>query len=738
MLKEIETKAEQMLEKVEPKAELIIESVETKSEPVEGEQVLEKLETKAEIQEKSETEMRLLDATVQHDMVHEKEEPTKTETQQSIMHSVETEREVINEKSAPSELVKLLKEETERISEESSEVSEKTQPDLVGEKAEVQMDSKLEVMELEAAQKEDEESEIKQETEADVIKVVSNQSTDTQHKVPEVVNLSSAVLHEEISDTPNIETVTEIQKTPATDSLKEFTPAEVPASLSPEPTKPDEVEVKSEASPEQEVADHAVTVESDESKSQLVESVLEVVEQPEMLETRDTSENAKLESSVDNLKSVNGEMEDKSPSEQKTVDEEEKVTVDSENILVSTAIDDELIVSALSPSTSVTKTTDEVEMETAVEAEEIMAAEKEGNYGANLITETVVSVEENKSDEKSPSATEEEISGDLGATKTSPEEETMTNGVEDTKCSWNDIHMKDDQIEIVSSVDADETSSPVKEYVDVKTESELFPIKEAPVEETQDGDHDSGVDESTQGKDGVEEPSPSKKPSTLTSTPTSSAKAPKKSTSTPKKSPSAPVAAASPAKVPKAPSSTSSQGSTTQDKKLPMNKVVVGTSPSPNLKVVKSKIGSLENARHKAGGGNVKLETKKIDLSSVKSKVGSTDNIQHKPSGGEKKILSRKLEWKGQPKIGSLDNATHKPGGGTKKIETQKLGFKDAAKPKIGSRDNIQHKPGGGALQVKDSLPTSPSPNPPKSDIDDENAVLSEAKSPSSTAAAGN
>lgn len=69
-----------------------------------------------------------------------------------------------------------------------------------------------------------------------------------------------------------------------------------------------------------------------------------------------------------------------------------------------------------------------------------------------------------------------------------------------------------------------------------------------------------------------------------------------------------------------------------------MNKVVVGTSPSPNLKVVRSKVGSMDNVKHKAGGGQVKVETKKIDLTNVKSKVGSTDNIQHRPSGGEKKV----------------------------------------------------------------------------------------------------
>ena len=32
-----------------------------------------------------------------------------------------------------------------------------------------------------------------------------------------------------------------------------------------------------------------------------------------------------------------------------------------------------------------------------------------------------------------------------------------------------------------------------------------------------------------------------------------------------------------------------------------------------------------------------------------------------------------KLQWNAKPKIGSLDNANHKPGGGDKKIETKKI-----------------------------------------------------------------
>lgn len=59
-----------------------------------------------------------------------------------------------------------------------------------------------------------------------------------------------------------------------------------------------------------------------------------------------------------------------------------------------------------------------------------------------------------------------------------------------------------------------------------------------------------------------------------------------------------------------------------------------------------------------------------------------------------------KLQWNAKPKVGSLENATYKPGGGDKKIETVKLDFKDKAKPKVGSKDNAKHVPGGGSIKV--------------------------------------
>lgn len=58
------------------------------------------------------------------------------------------------------------------------------------------------------------------------------------------------------------------------------------------------------------------------------------------------------------------------------------------------------------------------------------------------------------------------------------------------------------------------------------------------------------------------------------------------------------------------------------------------------------------------------------------------------------------MQWNAKSKIGSLDNAAYKPGGGDKKIESLKMDFKDKAKSKVGSKDNVKHQPGGGDIKV--------------------------------------
>uniref|UniRef100_A0A8B9HGV9 Microtubule-associated protein n=1 Tax=Astyanax mexicanus TaxID=7994 RepID=A0A8B9HGV9_ASTMX len=107
---------------------------------------------------------------------------------------------------------------------------------------------------------------------------------------------------------------------------------------------------------------------------------------------------------------------------------------------------------------------------------------------------------------------------------------------------------------------------------------------------------------------------------------------------------------------------------------------IAPVAPMPDLKNVKSKIGSTENLKHQPGGGKIQIVHKKIDLSNVQSKCGSKANIHHKPGGGNFEIKSEKLEFKAQSKVGSLDNIGHVPGGGQRKIESHKLVFREQAK----------------------------------------------------------
>lgn len=191
--------------------------------------------------------------------------------------------------------------------------------------------------------------------------------------------------------------------------------------------------------------------------------------------------------------------------------------------------------------------------------------------------------------------------------------------------------------------------------------------------------------------------------------PSKSKEADKRSTAgSPIKSPSKSVKSLP--RTPETPSSTAGQ----EKKKLPMNKIQVGAAPSPNLKTVRSKIGSLENASYKPGGGKVKIENRKLDFSKAQPKIAAK-NEKYTPSGGDKKISQIKLQWNAKPKVGSLENATYKPGGGDKKIETVKLDFKDKAKPKVGSKENAKHIPGGGG--VKSSATPPKTPQDPSNDI---------------------
>lgn len=67
-----------------------------------------------------------------------------------------------------------------------------------------------------------------------------------------------------------------------------------------------------------------------------------------------------------------------------------------------------------------------------------------------------------------------------------------------------------------------------------------------------------------------------------------------------------------------------------------MNKIVVGVTASPNLKQVRSKIGSLDNAAYRPGGGDVKIESRKLEWKTTARTTNFNDG--YIPKGGDKKV----------------------------------------------------------------------------------------------------
>ncbi|OPJ74620.1 microtubule-associated protein tau isoform A [Patagioenas fasciata monilis] len=132
------------------------------------------------------------------------------------------------------------------------------------------------------------------------------------------------------------------------------------------------------------------------------------------------------------------------------------------------------------------------------------------------------------------------------------------------------------------------------------------------------------------------------------------------------------------------------------------SRIQPSAAPMPDLKNVKSKIGSTENLKHQPGGGKVQIINKKLDFSSVQSKCGSKDNIKHIPGGGSVQIVYKPVDLSHvTSKCGSLGNIHHKPGGGQVEVKSEKLDFKDKVQSKIGSLDNISHVPGGGNKKIE-------------------------------------
>ncbi|XP_024913547.1 microtubule-associated protein tau isoform X5 [Cynoglossus semilaevis] len=129
---------------------------------------------------------------------------------------------------------------------------------------------------------------------------------------------------------------------------------------------------------------------------------------------------------------------------------------------------------------------------------------------------------------------------------------------------------------------------------------------------------------------------------------------------------------------------------------------LAAAAPMPDLKNVRSKIGSTDNIKHQPGGGKVQILDQKVDYANVQSKCGSKDNIKHVPGGGNVKILEKKMDLtEVQARCGSKDNLKHKPGGGKVKILDQKVDYSNV-QSKCGSKDNMKHVPGGGNVQILD------------------------------------
>ena len=89
---------------------------------------------------------------------------------------------------------------------------------------------------------------------------------------------------------------------------------------------------------------------------------------------------------------------------------------------------------------------------------------------------------------------------------------------------------------------------------------------------------------------------------------------------------------------------------------VPMNKIVVGAAPSPNLLSAQSRIGSLSNTKHR-----VRQREERVLL------LAKYLNICLQPGGGNVKIENRKLDWNTQARTKAV-NEKYTPGGGDVKV----------------------------------------------------------------------
>ncbi|XP_063308950.1 microtubule-associated protein 4 isoform X10 [Pelobates fuscus] len=129
---------------------------------------------------------------------------------------------------------------------------------------------------------------------------------------------------------------------------------------------------------------------------------------------------------------------------------------------------------------------------------------------------------------------------------------------------------------------------------------------------------------------------------------------------------------------------------------------------APDLKNIRSKIGSTDNLKHQPGGGKAKVEKKPVPASTTARKPVTlagpkstaprpavTKESVPKQSNEKVQIISKKVNYSHvQSKCGSKDNIKHVPGGGN---------VPNAAKPAAGSarpQAPSNHKPGSANVQI--------------------------------------
>ncbi|KAM4689554.1 microtubule-associated protein 4 isoform 4-T5 [Discoglossus pictus] len=225
---------------------------------------------------------------------------------------------------------------------------------------------------------------------------------------------------------------------------------------------------------------------------------------------------------------------------------------------------------------------------------------------------------------------------------------------------------------------------------------------------------------------------------------------------------SAPIEAKKLATTRSAPLSKPSTGPASKTTSAPVTKPTApkpprpASAPAPDLKNVRSKIGSTDNLKHQPGGGKAKVEKKTVPVSTARKPVlpAATKTTTTKPTdpkeaaqkqaNGKVQIVSKKVNYSHvQSKCGSKDNIKHVPGGGnvTNAAKPSAVGARPPAsssnKPgkanvqilnkkidvskvssKCGSKANIKPKTGSGDEKTENNG----NDEPPKENVNDDNS----------------